>query len=187
MIDKAQPTQTAVIVAVPELEPAVAEHRSRLDPAASRGVPAHVTVLYPFVPPDRVDADLLALLGEALASVEPFDCVFSRSEWFGEDVVWLAPEPDRPFRDLTAAVFERFPQYPPYGGAFDNVVPHATVGEGRRGSLAELRAAEAAACAHLPIRTRIERARLIAGTDAPASWATIREFRLGSRGGLPIR
>lgn len=184
MIEKPQPTQTALIVAVPELERAVAEHRRRLDVAASWGVPAHVTVLYPFVPPDAVDAELIARLGKALASVEPFDCEFSRSEWFGEDVVWLAPDPDQPFRALTDAVWKRFPQYPPYGGTFDDVVPHVTVGESGRGSLAELRAAEVAVRAHLPIRTRIERVLLIAGTEAPDSWSTIREFSLGSRPSL---
>jgi hypothetical protein len=101
VIEKPPPTQTALIVAVPDLERAVAEHRRRLDVAASWGVPAHVTVLYPFVPPDAIDAELIAGLGEALASVEPFDCEFSRSQWFGEDVVWLAPDPDQPFRALT--------------------------------------------------------------------------------------
>jgi hypothetical protein len=77
-------------------------------------------------------------------------------------------------------VWKRFPQHPPYGGIFDDVVPHATVGESRRGSLAELRAAEVATRAHLPIRTRIERVLLIAGTHAPDSWSTICEFSLGN-------
>ena len=69
-----------------------------------------------------------------MTKIEPFDCEFSRTEWFGEDVVWLAPDPDMPFREL-------------------------------------------------PIKARIERALLIAGTDAPDSWATIREFRLGAEEG----
>jgi 2'-5' RNA ligase len=187
VIERPQPTQTALIVAVPDLERAVAEHRRRLDVAASWGVPAHVTVLYPFVAPGAVDAELIAGLGEALASVEPFDCEFARSQWFGEDVVWLAPDPDQPFRDLTDAVWRRFPQHPPYGGAFDDVVPHVTVGDSRGGSLADLRAAEVATRAHLPIRTRIERVLLIAGTDAPDSWRTIGEFSLGTPVGMRYR
>ncbi len=57
--------------------------------------------------------------GSALQRMPAFDCAFGRREWFGEDVPWLAPEPDEPFRDLTAAVWRAFPEQPPYGGAFD--------------------------------------------------------------------
>ena len=45
--------ESAVLVPVPEAERAVSRHRARLDGAAARGVPAHVTVLYPFVPRPR--------------------------------------------------------------------------------------------------------------------------------------
>jgi hypothetical protein len=45
------PTESALVVVVPEAEAAVNAHRRRLDPAAAWGVPAHVTVLYPFAPP----------------------------------------------------------------------------------------------------------------------------------------
>lgn len=46
------PTQTAVIVPVPAAEALVGSHRRRLDRAAGWGVPAHVTVLYPFLHPE---------------------------------------------------------------------------------------------------------------------------------------
>ena len=58
-----QATQSAVIVAIPEAEAAVAALRLRLDPAAAWGVPAHVTVLYPFLPPDEIDGRALAERG----------------------------------------------------------------------------------------------------------------------------
>jgi hypothetical protein len=40
--------ESALLVTVPAAEPAVARHRSRLDTSATVGVPAHITVLYPF-------------------------------------------------------------------------------------------------------------------------------------------
>jgi hypothetical protein len=46
--------ESAVLVPVPEAERGVSGHRNRLDRAAVWGVPAHVTVLYPFVPPPAV-------------------------------------------------------------------------------------------------------------------------------------
>lgn len=107
-------TETAVIVPVGSVEPAVAAHRRRLDVAASWGVPAHVSVLYPFVHPEKVDDAVLRRLAAALNTVEVFDCTFTRCAWFGEDVVWLAPQPDQPFRELTVAVWRAFPDHPPY-------------------------------------------------------------------------
>jgi len=47
-------TQSAVLVPVLEAERVVSPHRSRLDGAAALGVPAHVTVLFPFVPPPAI-------------------------------------------------------------------------------------------------------------------------------------
>ena len=43
--------QSALLILVPAAEPAVGEHRARLDASARDGVPAHLTVLYPFLPP----------------------------------------------------------------------------------------------------------------------------------------
>jgi len=91
-------------------------------------------LVYPFVPPAEVDEEVLAGLAAAIATVSAFDCAFGRTEWFGDDVVWLAPEPAAPFRALTAAVVSAFPAHRPYGGIHDDVVPHLTIGELRLGS-----------------------------------------------------
>jgi hypothetical protein len=50
------------------------------------------------------------------------ECRFAGTQWFGEDVLWLAPEPSAPFLALTAAVHATFPHYPPFGGAFAEVI-----------------------------------------------------------------
>src|SRR4051812_19597228 len=142
-------TQTAVLVLVPEAEAAVAEHRAHLDMAASWGVPAHLSVVYPFVPPADVDDDVLAGLAAAVGSVPAFDCLFSRTDWFGDDVLWLAPEPDESFRQLIRAVVAAFPSHQPYGGIYDDPIPHLTIGELRLGSAEELAAAERAVRAQL--------------------------------------
>jgi 2'-5' RNA ligase len=122
--------ESAVLVPVPEAERSVSGHRDRLDRAAAWGVPAHVTVLYPFVAPSAITATVIADLAHAVGSVSAFDCEFATTAWFGEEVVWLAPQPDGPFRALTRAVSAAFPGYLPYGGAYDDVVPHLTVGDG---------------------------------------------------------
>ncbi len=60
-----------------------------------------------------------------------FDCTFDKCGWFGEDVLWLAPDRDQEFRDLTNGVAAGS-DYPPYGGEHDDVIPHLTVGDSRR-------------------------------------------------------
>ena len=172
------PTHTALFVAVGEAEPAVAAHRERLDRAAGYGVPAHITVLWPFLAPAAIDERTLTTLGQAAASVPAFFCTLARIGWFGDRVVWLAPDRPEPFRALTAAVVARFPAVPPYEGMFDEVVPHLTIGHDH--PPAALRAAADAVAAHLPIHCRVTSLRLAAGRPEPGGrWSTLAEFPLG--------
>jgi hypothetical protein len=62
--------RTALIVAVPEAEPLVREWRLRYD-NASVGVPAHVTLLFPFIPAEQVDSALLTALEDLFAGQAP--------------------------------------------------------------------------------------------------------------------
>ncbi|MEO6712406.1 MAG: 2'-5' RNA ligase family protein [Mycobacteriales bacterium] len=177
-MDDAAPTESAVIVAVPEADAAVGRWRSRLDPAAGWGVPAHVTVLYSFVPPAQITPAVLEALAAAVQSVAAFDADFARVEWFGEQVVWLAPEPEVPFRALTATVCAAFPSYLPYGGAFADPVPHLTIGD--RAPLADLRAAADAVLPQLPISTSVTTVQVICGSRSPDSWRMVAELPLGA-------
>ena len=170
-------TQSAVIVTVPSAEDAVAQHRAQFDWSAGRGVPAHVTVLYPFVEPSGIDTHVIETLAAAIASVPSFDASCEATGWFGTDVLWLDPQPIDQFRALTAAVAKAFPDYPPYGGEYDEVTPHLTVGDSAEKE--QLRDAEKQVLAHLPIRMTVARAALWCGTDAPGSWRPEAVFPLG--------
>ncbi|MEV4717237.1 2'-5' RNA ligase family protein [Micromonospora noduli] len=173
-----EPTQTALIVPIPEAEEAVGRFRASLDRAAGWGVPAHVTVLYPFLPPQQIDEQVLAVLRETIAGIPRFDVALTHVGWFGDTVVWLAPQPARPFRGLTSAVCQQFPEAPPYAGAHSDVVPHLTIGH----DAAKLTLSHAAETisTHLPISAAIDRVRLIAGTPDINPWPTICEFPLGA-------
>jgi 2'-5' RNA ligase len=172
--------QSAVLVPVPEAERAVGGHRGRLDRAATWGVPAHVTVLYPFVPPSEISAAVIAGIAGAVGSVSAFDCEFAATAWFGEEVVWLAPRPDEPFRALTRAVSAAFSRYLPYGGIYDDVIPHLTIGDRPAGGVRELRAAEVDVLRWLPIEARISRVWLMTGNAVPGSWQTVAELPLAA-------
>jgi hypothetical protein len=171
--------ESAVLVPVPEAERVVSRHRARLDGSAAEGVPAHVTILYPFVAPSRITAATVEVLAAAVGSVSRFDCEFPRTAWFGEEVLWLAPRPDEPFRALIRAVSAAFPGYPPYNGSVGDVIPHLTVGYRAAGGAADLRAAEADIAGALPVRARVGRAWLMTGTSEPGSWHAVAELPLG--------
>jgi 2'-5' RNA ligase len=170
-----EPTLSAVVVPVPEAEPRVGALRAALDPSAALGVPAHVTVMFPFLPPADIDDGVLAALGEVLAA-PAFDIRFSSVAWFGEDVVWWAPEPAAPFVALARAVAARF-SLRPYGGDHgDGIIPHLTIGHG--GPREQLRMAADEVAAGPAVQARVRSVALMTGSGEPDSWRTVAEFPL---------
>jgi 2'-5' RNA ligase len=125
----ASATATAFVVVVPEAEPRLASLRSRFDPSAALGVPAHITVLHPFMPPAMVTPEVLERAATALRGLGPFDFVLAQVARF-PGVLYLEPQPAAPFVALTEALVRAFPRYPPFGGAHDSIVPHLTVAQG---------------------------------------------------------
>lgn len=170
-------TQTALIVPVPEAEQTVGPFRMSLDRSAVWGVPAHVTVLYPFLSPERINDDVLAAIAEIVRAVPRFDVNLTHVEWFADTVVWLAPEPAHPFRTLTGFGVPAVSRHSRYAGAHTDVVPHLTIGHD--GPHHEPRRAAAAAAASLPIHADIDVVRHISGSPEPDSWRTRFEVPLG--------
>jgi hypothetical protein len=170
--------ESALIVEVPEAESAVAPWRARLDENAARlGIPAHVTVLAPFMPPELAGPGVTGELARLLGGVPRFRFRLVRTAWFGEGVLWLAPDQPGRFSALTELVSGAFPAYPPFGGQFEEVIPHLTVGLGQ--PLADLRAAEEALQAALPIEAEATAVTLMTGSPSGGRWATTARFPLG--------
>jgi 2'-5' RNA ligase len=155
--------ETALVVLVPELEPLVGRWRRSTTGDGSRGMPPHVTLLYPFAD----DADLeqhLHAAGRVFARAASFEATFAEvRRW--PDVLYLPPHPAAPFVTLVERLITAFPAFPPYGGAFDEIVPHLTVAGGDEARFGEI---EAALEPSLPVRVRVERAWLMA--HGPDGW-----------------
>jgi 2'-5' RNA ligase len=129
--------ETALITRVPEAEAYIARYRDRYDPPARRNVPAHVTILYPFMAPPLVTAGVLERLRGVARAVPCFDYRMARTQRFPV-TLYLAPDPDTSFSALIHGVVREFPDYPPFEGKFDAVVPHITVAHGDEPLLCEL-------------------------------------------------
>jgi hypothetical protein len=144
-------------------------------------VPAHITVLYPFLPPDLIDADTRATLARLFASVPRFRFTLDRTCWFPGPVLWLGPADPAPFSALIERVVAAFPSCPPYGGQVAEVIPHLTIGDGA--PRAELEAAEAEVRPYLPIEAEATSVTLMTGPppgSAPtaARWKAVATFPL---------
>ena len=107
--------ESAIIVPV-SVPVGVNRLRERMDPSAADGVPAHVTLIYPFMPPSELKDNVRRRVEDIIAAEPAFPFVLaSVGRW--PKVVYLQPDPEDPFRRLTAALASAFPDYPPYEGA----------------------------------------------------------------------
>ncbi|WP_435602225.1 2'-5' RNA ligase family protein [Streptomyces sp. bgisy130] len=125
-----QAGQSGLIVRVPDAELVVRAWRERFDPSARAGVPAHITVLFPFLGESRIDERVCSALTDVLGRHHAFDLRFERCGRF-PGVLYLAPEPDAELRRLTEVIADQWPEAPPYGGQFTEIVPHLTVADGQ--------------------------------------------------------
>jgi 2'-5' RNA ligase len=156
--------------------PALAELYRDLSPEkVARGLPLHVTVLVPFAPLEQLGGPERARIRRLLDRHPRFEFTLTRLERWPE-VLWLAPEPAAPLRALTDAVWAEFPDFPPYEGAFDEVIPHVTIAEGAL-SDDEVERLRTRVAALLPVRCRADDLTLLA-EDEPGRWRERERFPL---------
>jgi 2'-5' RNA ligase len=118
--------ESALVVLVPEAELLVAPFRRQFDRSAIRGMPAHITVLYPFRLPRELSEMMVQQLRSSFSRIPRF--AFRLTGIFGfPGAVYLAPDPMELFDALAREVAAWFPESPRYGGAFADPMPHLTV------------------------------------------------------------
>ena len=172
-------SESVLLIEVPEAEPLVGAYRTRYDPVAAHGVPAHVTVLFPFLAPDEIGRAEIDDLEALFADADPFDFMLAAVAEF-PGVWYLAPEPAESFRALTRLVVARYPEFPPYGGVHGSAItPHLTVAQSANPAEFAMIGTEfkAACAATLPIRSRAQTVLLM--HNVSGEWTVRRSFRLG--------
>jgi hypothetical protein len=179
-VEPASPELSALLIRCPAAEPAVSPHRLRLDRAAAFGVPAHLTVCFPFKPVAQLTAADHDELANAFAQVPVFALRGDWTGWFGETMLHVVPEPVEPVLELIRLVGRLFPNHPIYGGEIDDIVPHLTIGIG---DPADLLAVERSVASALPFEQEVSEVELWAGPplDGPvgAGWRSVRAYPLG--------
>lgn len=114
------------MVLVPEAEPLVEPFRSAYDPVAPRGMPPHVTILFPFLAQTDLSPDVVGTLEEHFARFTPFRFELRETGTF-PGVLYLRPEPQELFSKIILATSSLFPDLPPYGGSTGEQIAHVTV------------------------------------------------------------
>jgi 2'-5' RNA ligase len=164
--------ETALVVLFPELEPLVGEFRRLHTHDGWRDMPAHATLVYPFADDTDV-ASLLPAIERELGAFAPFEVSVRATGRFPE-LLYLRPDPPEPFVEMTEALTRAFPEFPPYGGAFDEIVPHITVAGGDSKLLDRIEAS-----LDVDVRVRVERAWLV--HDTAEGWRRHTAFPLNGR------
>ena len=131
-------------------------------------VPAHITLMFPFVSYERLD-EASQIIKSICTSVTPFEITLSGYDQF-PGVIFMQPANPEPIKAVFRQIYDAFPLYPPYGGAFGNdLYPHLTVGEFKN----EDEQRTIWLPDYAPITFRAERVHLIYGVHRePLPWLT---------------
>jgi 2'-5' RNA ligase len=142
-------------------------------------VPAHVTLLFPFMPHSAISASVVASLESLFAGFASFTATFATVRQWPQEA-YLAPEPEAPFIALTQGIAATFPDYPPYEGRHREIVPHLTVAQGS-GAAAERGAEEVSVvlAASGPVLAACTAATLLG--NSCGVWRVVHTFPLAHR------
>ena len=89
-------------------------------------VPAHITLLYPFVPPDQVET-AVTTLNKLCTPFPPFEVILDKYGTF-EGAIFLEPSDPAPIMELHRLLSSAFPDFPVYGGEYGTELhPHLTL------------------------------------------------------------
>jgi 2'-5' RNA ligase len=173
--------ESAIVVRI-GLPPGLERVRQQFDRSAGLGVPAHVTILYPWLSAGSLTTGIREALRHISEETRSFDVRFvAARRWPG--IVYLEPEPAAPFSALIDRVAAHFPDYPPYAGTIAEVVPHLTLVDNDGAPLAEV---AAAADGLLPFQRTVRSIEVLAeGTDG--RWRLCWRLALADEAGPRLR
>jgi 2'-5' RNA ligase len=159
--------ESALIIPISEVEPIVGPLRLHYDAAARLGVPAHVTLLYPFYPVAAAIAEMKALR-DLCATIAAFPFSFTEVRRFPA-TVYLHPDRSETFAHITRALANLWPDCKPYGGIHADVIPHLTVAD--KVSAETLNAVEEMLRHQLPLKCLAREVWLLT-SDHAGVWST---------------
>jgi hypothetical protein len=120
---------SAVTLFLADQAPELAKAHDELYPERiPENIPLSITLLYPFAPREELTDEQLQMLRRFFSARRPLSFDIARvAQWSeGSRAVYGVPDPEEAVRSTMRALWELFPEYPPYGGA-DDPPPHASL------------------------------------------------------------
>ena len=139
-------------------------------------MPPHVTLAFPFLPLAKVNSEVIQRLATLFEKTAAFDFVLGQLRWFGSNVVYMEPSKSEIFVSMIEELQSQFPDFHPYDGEFDSVIPHVTLSE--HGTVADRRTLSRYAPRYLPIATRAAHVWMMSNERGLNDWSIVKIFPL---------
>jgi 2'-5' RNA ligase superfamily len=166
--------QTGLVIPVPAADALLASVGARYPGTVREGVPAHLSLLYPFVAAAELDERVTCALGELLVKQAPMPVQFA--ECYRHDgFVALRPDPLDGLKELVNKTRRQWPDVVPYEGVYGDVEPHLTVA--MRCSAETAVTIEQEVTVELPISAELREAWLVA---FEGQWTLRERFEFGA-------
>jgi len=120
---------TAITLFLDEQAPELAQAHDELYPERiPEHIPLSITLLYPFAPVEELDEDYLKMARDFFASRRPLSFDVARvAQWPDDGAVYGVPEDNGGLRATMRALWELFPEFPPYRGVVEGPPPHMSL------------------------------------------------------------
>lgn len=139
-------------------------------------IPPHVTLAFPFLPLESITPEIVETLTQFFNETPSFDFELNQIRWFSNDVVYLEPSKGDTFSGIIETLQRMFPDFHPYDGQFELVIPHLCLSE--QGSLSDRRALARRAAEFLPVSSHATHVWMMSDKNGPDAWSIARIFYL---------
>ncbi len=158
---------TAIVILAPhEVQVALAPYRLKYGFEGAVRVPAHISLILPFVQLDELP-QAEKKLRKICKTVAPFDITLKSYQNFPY-AIFLVPQHPQPIIHLFEKIYAAFPDYPPYAGAYGNqLAPHMTIAEFK--TVEEREAVQAQLPPWKPMTFRTDRIHILHGSAETVS------------------
>ena len=163
------PRETSIDILVTELDDILSPWRHATASVASKSVPPHISLLYPWRSAPIDDADINALRA-VVQDHRSLRLRFAGIGNFPNGTIYLGIEKAPGLTLLIRKIFKAFPDTPPYGGEFPDPMPHLTVANSSDENLDELiQEISAALASKLPIEIAVQEI-VVMEEDETGNW-----------------
>jgi hypothetical protein len=158
---EARPFETSITLVLEHVDPELARaHRELYPERIPEHIPFSLTLLYPWLPAAQVTEPDLDRLRAFFAGRPQLEFDLTHVAEFPGVVAYAAPEPEEDLRATMHALWDLYPQCPPYGQPGSDPPPHATLTRYANPSNASLEQARARVEPLLPVRCIVTEATL---------------------------